>query len=90
MFPDEHIPANGLLATLFDLGVCSRCCSSASLKPPCADTWRNIRDDLKQIKLAQLSSPNGTVWQVTASACGKAPKPVDVPQQESDIYEDRG
>lgn len=32
---------------------------------PCADTWRNIRDDLKQIKLAQLSSPNGTLWQVT-------------------------
>ncbi len=31
----------------------------------CADTWRNIRDHLKQIKLAQLSSPNGTVWQVT-------------------------
>lgn len=31
----------------------------------CADTWRNIRDDLKQIKLAQLSSPNGVVWQVT-------------------------
>ena len=31
----------------------------------CQDTWRNIRDDLKQIKLAQLSSPNGTVWQVT-------------------------
>ncbi|MGI9437749.1 MAG: IS1634 family transposase, partial [Geminicoccaceae bacterium] len=31
----------------------------------CNDTWRNIRDDLKQIKLAQLSSPNGTVWQVT-------------------------
>jgi len=31
----------------------------------CADTWRNIRDDLNQIKLAQLSSPNGTVWQVT-------------------------
>jgi hypothetical protein len=30
-----------------------------------ADTWRNIRDDLKHIKLAQLSSPNGTVWQVT-------------------------
>ncbi len=29
------------------------------------DTWRNIRDDLKQIQLAQLSSPNGTVWQVT-------------------------
>ena len=31
----------------------------------CADTWRNIRDDLKHIKLAQLSSPNGTVWQIT-------------------------
>jgi hypothetical protein len=36
----------------------------------CADTWRNIRDDLKQIKLAQLSSPNGTVWQVTEPAQG--------------------
>jgi hypothetical protein len=31
----------------------------------CEDTWRNIRDDLKRIKLAQLLSPNGTVWQVT-------------------------
>jgi transposase len=31
----------------------------------CADTWRNIRDDLKQIQLAQLSSPDRTVWQVT-------------------------
>jgi len=31
----------------------------------CGDTWRNIRDDLKRIKLAQLLSPNGTVWQVT-------------------------
>jgi hypothetical protein len=31
----------------------------------CADTWRNIRDDLKHIKLAQLMSPNGTLWQVT-------------------------
>jgi len=31
----------------------------------CGDTWRNIRDDLEQVKLAQLSSPNGTVWQVT-------------------------
>jgi transposase len=29
------------------------------------DTWRNIRDDLKQIQLAQLLSLNGTVWQVT-------------------------
>jgi hypothetical protein len=31
----------------------------------CQDTWRNIRDDLKRIQLAQLSSPNGTIWQVT-------------------------
>ena len=29
------------------------------------DTWRKIRDDLKQIQLAQLLSPNGTVWQMT-------------------------
>ena len=31
----------------------------------CGDTWRNIRDDVKRIKLAQLSGPNGEVWQVT-------------------------
>lgn len=31
----------------------------------CDDTWRNIRDDLRQIKLAQFSTPNGEVWQVT-------------------------
>ncbi|MBK7665808.1 MAG: IS1634 family transposase [Sterolibacteriaceae bacterium] len=31
----------------------------------CGDTWRNIRDDFKRMKLAQLSSTNGTVWQVT-------------------------
>jgi hypothetical protein len=31
----------------------------------CGDTWRNIRADLEQIKLAQLLSPHGTVWQVT-------------------------
>lgn len=31
----------------------------------CEDTWRNIRDDLKRIKVAQLSGPNGTIWQVT-------------------------
>jgi hypothetical protein len=31
----------------------------------CNDTWRNIRDDLRQVKLAQLSSPHGQVWQVT-------------------------
>ena len=38
----------------------------------CGDTWRNIRDDLKQIKLAQLSSPNGSVWQVTEPASAAA------------------
>jgi hypothetical protein len=31
----------------------------------CDDTWRNIRDDLGQIKLAHLLTPNGQVWQVT-------------------------
>jgi hypothetical protein len=36
----------------------------------CCDTWRNIRDDLKQIKLAHLSGPNGAVWQATEPAPG--------------------
>ncbi len=31
----------------------------------CRDTWRNIRDDLRQIKLVQLLGPNGTLWQTT-------------------------
>ena len=31
----------------------------------CDDTWRNIRDDLRQIKLARLLTPQGEVWQVT-------------------------
>ncbi len=31
----------------------------------CEDTWRTIRDDLGSIQLAQLSGPDGTVWQVT-------------------------
>ena len=31
----------------------------------CGDTWRNIRDALKRIQLAQLLSPHGRVWQVT-------------------------
>jgi hypothetical protein len=31
----------------------------------CGDTWRNIHDDLKRVKLAQLSGPAGTLWQVT-------------------------
>jgi hypothetical protein len=36
-----------------------------AIEHACQDTWRNIRDDLKRIQLAQLSSPHGTVWQVT-------------------------
>ncbi len=31
----------------------------------CGDTWRNIRDDLRQVKLALLKGPHGEVWQVT-------------------------
>lgn len=36
----------------------------------CDDTWRNIRDDLKQVKLAELSGPEGKVWQVTEPTGG--------------------
>ena len=36
-----------------------------TIEHACQDSWRNIRDDLKRIQLAQLSSPNGRVWQVT-------------------------
>jgi transposase len=39
-----------------------------AIEHACQDTWRNIRDDLKRVQLAQLSSPNGTVWQVTEPA----------------------
>lgn len=35
------------------------------IEQACGDTWRNIRADLNQIKLAQLLSPHGEVWQVT-------------------------
>ena len=31
----------------------------------CGDTWRNIRDDVKRKNLAQLSGPDGELWQVT-------------------------
>ena len=31
----------------------------------CEDIWRNIRYHLRQIKLAQLSTPHGELWQVT-------------------------
>jgi len=34
----------------------------------CGDTWRNIRDDLRQVKLIQLSTPDGDLWQVTEPA----------------------
>ena len=36
----------------------------------CGDTWRNIRDDLRQVKLAQLLGPDGEVWQVTEPGPG--------------------
>jgi transposase len=36
-----------------------------TIEHACQDTWRNIRDDLKHVQLALLSSPNGRVWQVT-------------------------
>jgi Transposase DDE domain len=35
------------------------------IEQACGDTWRNIRADLERIKLAQLLSPHGEVWQVT-------------------------
>jgi hypothetical protein len=38
----------------------------------CGDTWRNIRDDLRQIKLAQFSTPQGDLWQVTEPLPGAA------------------
>jgi transposase len=38
------------------------------IEQACGDTWRNIRADLDQIKLAQLLSPHGEVWQVTEPA----------------------
>jgi hypothetical protein len=38
------------------------------IEQACGDTWRNIRAALEQIKLAQLLSPHGEVWQVTEPA----------------------
>jgi hypothetical protein len=35
------------------------------IEQACGDTWRPIRADLERIKLAQLLSPHGPVWQVT-------------------------
>lgn len=34
----------------------------------CQDTWRNIRDDLRQVKLVELIGPNGRVLQTTEPA----------------------
>ena len=36
----------------------------------CADTWRNIRDDLRQIQCAHLSTPHGDLQQVTEGPSG--------------------
>ena len=44
---------------------CARLLLHRMAEVSCGDTWRNIHDDLKQIKLAQLSGPDGAVWQVT-------------------------
>lgn len=51
-----------------------------TIEHACQDTWRNIRDDLKRIQLAQLLSPNGTVWQVTepTPAAAKRLKLLDI------------
>jgi hypothetical protein len=38
------------------------------IEQACGDTWRNIRAALERIKLAQLLSPHGEVWQVTEPA----------------------
>jgi hypothetical protein len=39
------------------------------IEQACGDTWRNIRADLEQIKLAQLSSPHGEICRANASKC---------------------
>lgn len=31
----------------------------------CGDTWRNIRDELRRIKVGQLLTPNGTIYQTS-------------------------
>jgi hypothetical protein len=35
------------------------------IEQACGNTWRNIRADVDQRKLAPLLSPHGEVWQVT-------------------------
>ncbi|HTP26557.1 MAG TPA: IS1634 family transposase [Anaeromyxobacteraceae bacterium] len=46
----------------------------------CGETWRNVRDDLRQVKLAQLLTPNGAIWQVTepSEAARKWFKPLGI------------
>jgi hypothetical protein len=31
----------------------------------CGETWRNVRDALRQINVAHFSTPNGAVWQTS-------------------------
>jgi hypothetical protein len=38
------------------------------MEQACGDTWRHIRADMAQIKLAHVWSPHGEVWQVTEPA----------------------
>jgi hypothetical protein len=47
----------------------------------CADTWRNINDDLKTIKLAQLTGSDGELWQVTepSAKAAKRLKQLQIP-----------
>jgi transposase len=46
----------------------------------CQDTWRNINDDLRQVKLAHFWTPNGDLWQVTEPrpAASKRLKSLDI------------
>jgi len=48
----------------------------------CQDTWRNIQDDLRQIKLAYFSTPNGELRQVTEprSEAAKRLKSLHIPK----------
>ena len=57
----------------------------------CGDTWRNIRDDLGQVELAQLSGHHGDVWQVTEPAPDARHRlkslKIDIPPRSSSIPE---
>jgi len=47
----------------------------------CDDTWRNIHNDLRQVKLGHFSTPNGDLWQVTepGAAAAKRMKSLNIP-----------